>query len=228
MKIVILAAGSGSRLDRPQQGPKALTVLANGQSILELQLSALSAYLSLDDLIVSVGYHFEKVMELFPSLLYCYHPDYASLNTAKSLLKVARKVKEDLLFLNGDLVFHPHALKALLNYRKTSMLVAPCSVGEEEMKYTVDADGYIKNVSKNLQGAQGEAVGMNFISKEDLPLFLFHLEQVKNSDYFEHALQDCLRDGMRMRAITIPRNQACEVDFPEDLEQANRLVLEWS
>ncbi len=227
MKIVILAAGMGSRLDQNTPAPKALTQLANGQSILETQLQALSLYLNLQDLIVAVGFHYEKVIETFPDLLYSYNPDFRTQNTAKSLLRAAKKVKDDLLFLNGDLLFHPHALKSLLNYKNNSVLTIPGTCGDEEVKYRTDSQGFITEISKKTQGV-GEAVGLNFIKKEDLPLFLFHLEQCAENDYFEKAMEQSIREGVKFQAIPIEKHQACEIDFPEDLERANKLVQEWT
>lgn len=227
MKIIILAAGMGTRLDQNTPAPKALTELANGQSILETQLHALSQYLSLQDVIVAVGFHYEQVIEAFPDLLYSYNPDFRKQNTAKSLLRAARKVKDDLLFLNGDLVFHPHALKSLLNYKGNGVLVVPGSCGEEEIKYQTDAQGILTAISKQTKG-QGEAVGLNFIKKEDLPLFLFHLEQCAENDYFEKAMEKTILEGVKYQAIPVEKHHACEIDFPEDLERANKLLKEWT
>lgn len=227
MKIVILAAGMGTRLDRNTPAPKALTLLANQQSILETQLTTLSQYLSLQDVIVAVGFHYELIMGAFPDLLYSYSPDFSHQNTAKSLLRAARKVKDDLLFLNGDLVFHPHALKSLLNYKGNAVLVVPGACGEEEIKYKTDSHGNLTAISKQTKG-QGEAVGLNFIKKEDLPLFLFHLEQCAENDYFEKAMEKTLAEGVKFQAIPIEKQWACEIDFPEDLERANKLLKEWT
>lgn len=228
MKIIILAAGIGSRLDLEKPAPKTLTKLNNNQTILETQLSTLSQYLSLQDVIVAVGFHYEEVIGAYPDLLYSYNPDFRTQNTAKSLLRAARKVKDDLLFLNGDLIFHPHALKSLLNYKNNSVLVAPGICGEEEIKYKIDKEGNITEISKQTKNGAGEAVGLNFIKKEDLPLFLFHLEQCQENDYFEKAMEKSLQEGVKFQAIPIARRHACEIDFPEDLKHANELLKEWS
>ena|SRR5436190_1103530 len=108
MKVVILAAGIGSRLDGTQaHRPKALTQLINGKSILQFQLDALSAYLSLDQVFIIVGYQKEVIMSAFPDLMYIYNPLFERENTAKSLLRALKKIDEDVLWLNGDVVFRP-------------------------------------------------------------------------------------------------------------------------
>ena len=166
MKVIILSWGLGKRLDSPLHAPKALTLLADGRSILELQLDALSQYVSLDLVTVLVGYQFDCILKQFPNLSYLYNPDFAKENTAGSLRKALRKVDEDLLFMNGDVVFHPTILKRLLNFGQTAMLVNSGEVGEEEVKYRTDQYGKILEVSKEVQDAQGEALGINFLARK--------------------------------------------------------------
>ena len=71
MKVVILAAGIGSRLGISD--PKPLTKLKNGESILQRQITYLSEYLGMNNIIVIVGYKKELIMESFPNLVYVYN-----------------------------------------------------------------------------------------------------------------------------------------------------------
>lgn len=228
MKIVILAAGKGSRLDRKDEAPKALTKLSDGRSILQQQLEHLNCYLSLHDVVVVIGYHYEKILAAFPHLLYVYNPDYASENTSKSLLRAVKKIDEDLLFLNGDVVFHPTVIKTLLNFQGSAMIVKNGVTGEEEVKYRSNQEGVITEVSKQVISAQGEAVGINFISKKDLPCLLFHLEQCAATDYFERAIEGCIQEGLQIHALPVDPAYVSEIDFPEDLVHANELIKHWN
>lgn len=114
MKVIILAAGMGKRFRRLDL-PKSLTKLINGQSILTLQIEALSQFTSPHHILVVVGYRKEKVIEHHPNLLYVYNPDFAKENTAKSLLRALEKIDDDVLWLNGDVVFHRDVLTAILS-----------------------------------------------------------------------------------------------------------------
>jgi hypothetical protein len=53
MKIIILAAGIGSRLGNP--APKPLTVLQNGKSIMQMQIEQFTKYFNPDNIMVVVG-----------------------------------------------------------------------------------------------------------------------------------------------------------------------------
>lgn len=226
MKVIILAAGQGNRLGH-QELPKPLTPLINGKTIIGNQIDLLRHHVSLNDIMLVVGYHKEAIMEAFPDLLYVYNPSYAVENTAKSLLRALVKCKEDVLWLNGDVVFHHSVLAAILAFPQTSMVVDQGPVGEEEVKYRQDADGMIETVSKLVVDPQGEALGINYCSVRNLTSFRYALESCKNSDYFEQGLELCIEQGMKIKSVCVDRDLCTEVDFPEDLARANTLLTSW-
>src|SRR5690349_16560842 len=122
MKIVILAAGKGSRLGNPNL-PKPLTLLTDESSILLHQLNNLTQYFSIDDIIIVIGYKKELIMEAIPNLLYIYNSHFEQENTSKSLLRAFRKINDDILWLNGDVVFDPKILKIILEQNNNLMIV---------------------------------------------------------------------------------------------------------
>lgn len=227
MKTVILAAGIGKRF-RKLDLPKPLTRLANGQSILQRQVEILSKYTSLDDLIVVVGYRKEKVMEQQPDLLYVYNANFAEENTSKSLLKALRKIDEDVLWMNGDVVFHPHVLEAILASKKSSMVVNIGPVGDEEVKYRTNPKGKILEVSKTVAHPQGEALGLNFFTRRDLSALKLNLEKCQSQDYFEKAIEMCIEQGVSVSSVPVDSTECTEIDFPEDLDKANQLLKLWT
>jgi len=226
MKAIILAAGAGKRLGS-ENVPKPLTSLNNGKSILELQLERLKSHISLNDTVLVIGFQKEKIMEAFPDVLFVYNPDFAEENTAKSLLRALKKVNEDVLLLNGDVIFHPSVLAKLLACPSSCMLVNKESVGKEEVKYRTDENHRIVDVSKEIEYAEGEALGVNFFSQKDLPLLLSCLERCAPKDYFEQAIQWAISAGMKVEAVTVLTSHCMEIDFPRDLQKANQMLKLW-
>lgn len=224
MKIVILAAGIGSRLGNPF--PKPLTRLKNGKKIIQQQIDNLSSFFSKDDIMVVVGFKKELIMEEFPNLTFIYNPVFDQTNTSKSLLRALYKCRnESVLWLNGDVVFEPgvidHLLPAIKN-DKSFVSVNNSMVGEEEVKYSVDNQGFIKEISKQVKNAPGEAVGINFIASGDLSSFIDELEKCGDNDYFEKGLEEAIKNkGLRLTPIDISMYRCIEVDFTEDLDNAN-------
>ena len=221
MKAIILAAGIGSRLGN--SNPKPLTKLNNGESILGRQVAYLSEYLGVTNIIAIVGYKKDLIMESFPNLLYVYNNFYDTTNTSKSLLAGLNKIEnENVLWLNGDVVFEKELLPQIIKCSKSCMAVNTNSVGEEEIKYNIFDDGNIKEVSKTVSPALGEAVGINKLISSDLSLFKENLEKCDERDYFEKALELSIQDGMKIMPVDINKYLCMEIDFEDDLEQINK------
>jgi choline kinase len=223
--IVILAAGVGSRLGRPH--PKPLTPLADGETILGRALRQLTSRFGRHAVHLVVGFKKEMIMEEVPDVGFIYNQHYGDTNTSKSLLKALTLLGPGgVLWLNGDVVFDARVLDDLLPHIATSrsfVCVNTAAVGEEEVKYTVDADGYIRQLSKTVvDGALGEAVGINFISADDRPALARRLAECDDSDYFEKGIELAIdKDGLRIEALDISHRPVVEVDFAEDLARAN-------
>ncbi len=230
MKVVILVAGLGSRLDSALNHlPKTLTKLINGKSILQFQLETLSPFVSMDSIYLVVGYKKEAIMDHFPDLTYVYNSHFAEENTAKSLLKALKKIDhDDILWLNGDVVVRREVIESLLKQNRSLMVVNQLEVGEEEVKYRSDNRGKIIEVSKSVSNPQGEALGINFIKKADLNLLRQSLYECHNSDYFEKGIQTAIEKGLEIWKFLIDSKDCSEIDFPEDLIRANQLIRQWN
>lgn len=229
LQAVVLAAGKGTRLGRPL--PKPLTQLADGRSILAQQVDNLRQVLGEQLSITAVvGYKAPLIMEALPTLLFAYNEDYEDTNTSKSLLR-ALELSADgpVVWLNGDVVFEPALLELLLGplaRGESAVCVNTASVAEEEVKYTVDDDGYVKELSKTVVGGLGEAVGINLVGAADKALLVENLRACGDQDYFERGIELSIAQGMKVLPVDISAHVAVEVDFEEDLARAERLVAE--
>ncbi|MGV9193362.1 NTP transferase domain-containing protein [Microbacterium sp. MC2] len=228
LQTVILAAGMGSRLGRSL--PKPLTELSDGRSIMQQQHQNIRAAFGRDARITTVvGYRAETIVEAFPDAQYVYNDRYDQTNTSKSLLRALKATgKGGVLWMNGDVVFDPRVLGravALIERDQSFVTVNTAKVSDEEVKYTVDAEGFIKELSKTVVGGIGEAVGINYISRADKPTFIAQLSRVDDQDYFERGLElAIIENGLRLEPMDISDLYAVEVDFAEDLERANLFV----
>jgi len=226
MKIVILAAGIGSRLGNPM--PKPLTVLNSGKTIMQQQIDNVSAFFNPDDINIVVGFKKDLIMESFPDASYIYNQNFDTTNTSKSLLKALKKNRhESVLWLNGDVVFDSNLFKGLKEYiqkEQSFVCVNNSEVGDEEVKYNLSPDGFIKDISKVITDGLGEAVGINFISKNDIKAFINRLEECEDNDYFERGFElSIAKDNLKVLPINISDFRCLEVDFKEDLDKANKL-----
>ncbi|MDC1534910.1 phosphocholine cytidylyltransferase family protein [Flavobacteriaceae bacterium] len=226
MKIIILAAGIGSRLGNPF--PKPLTKLKNNKSIMQMMTENISSFYDTDMINLVVGFKKDLIMESFPDLTYVYNQYFDQTNTAKSLLKAIKKNKgQSILWMNGDIVFDKNILIRLKEYidKDISFVAVNTSkVAEEEVKYTLK-DDCINELSKEVKNGLGEAVGINFISSKYIELFIKRLEECNDNDYFERALEIAIeKDGFKIKPVDISDFNCIEIDFEEDLKNANNLI----
>jgi choline kinase len=226
-QVVILAAGMGTRLARPL--PKPLTELRDGRSIMKQQMDNLThAFADTFRVMVVVGFKLEAIIERFPEATFVYNEFYDQTNTSKSLLKALRASGDGgVLWLNGDVVFDPQVLVRVtphMDANQSFVVVNTSKVSDEEVKYTLDSAGFIDQLSKLVQPALGEAVGINYVAAQDKAALIARLVEVDDQDYFERGIELAIgNDGLKFQAVDISDLYAVEVDFPEDLDRANEL-----
>ncbi len=226
VQVTILAAGMGTRLGRPF--PKPLTRLSTGETIMEQQVANIRKVFG-DDVRITivVGFKNDAVMEHMPDALFVYNEMYDQTNTSKSLLKALRASHEgSVIWMNGDVVFDAVILERLTPFivsGRSAVAVNTATVAEEEVKYTVDERGLVKELSKTVANGLGEAVGINLVGARDKAALIEELDACEEQDYFERGLELAIaHHGIEVTPVDISDLFAVEVDFEGDLERANQ------
>ena len=195
---------------------------------MQRQIDTITAYFDVNDITMVVGFKKNLIMEQFPELNYVYNPFFDTTNTSKSLLMGLKKHRgNSVLWFNGDVVFEKHLLSMLtdkINKNQSFVCVNTLSVADEEVKYTLKG-GYVGKLSKKAKNGLGEAVGINFISSNDLDIFIEQLEKCDDKDYFEMGLEMAINNhDLKLSVIDISKYNCIEVDFKEDLLSTNKIV----
>ncbi|WP_432488290.1 phosphocholine cytidylyltransferase family protein [Kineococcus sp. SYSU DK018] len=229
VQVVILAAGLGTRLGRPL--PKSQTRLRDGRTIMQQQVDNVRSALGPDvPITVVVGFKAMVVVEAHPDLRFTYNEVFDSTNTSKSLLRaLTTSHRGGVLWMNGDVVFDPRVLQHVqpwLERDETFVCVNTEAVGEEEVKYTVDAEGFVRELSKTVVGGLGEAVGINYVSAADKAVLVEELRACADTDYFERGLETAIARGVRIAPVDVSRFDVVEVDFEDDLVRADLIDAE--
>ena len=233
-QFVILAAGVGSRLGMSY--PKSLTILDNSETIMARQIRNIhAAFGSNVDITIVVGFMLDSIIAAFPDEKFVYNDVYDRTNTSKSLLLALKHLdkKNNVVWMNGDVVFDEDLLfyfRNQIDSKNASIItVSTASVADEEVKYTIDSNGYINALSKiiPIDLALGESIGINYVSAADRPSLERNLATVNDNDYFERGIELSIsRDGHKYSPfdITTLGISAIEVDFVEDLVKANAAI----
>jgi choline kinase len=221
MKVVILVAGMGSRLGNSL--PKCLMPLRPDYTIIDHQLANLKAFAG--GIIAVIGFKKDLILERHPELLFAYNPLYDQTNTSQSLLIALQHLRgEDVLFLNGDVVFDPRIVAVMAQCEESCMAVIRSRVADEEVKFSLDARGHIRAVSKSVAEPIGEAIGINLIRARDLELVTRCLERCGPMDYFERGLEIAIDQGLVLWPVDVTQYPCIEVDFIDDLNRAKAMI----
>jgi choline kinase len=234
MNAVILNAGEGKRL-RPLTNlkPKCLLKL-NDMTILEHQLANLIKCGILNVVIV-VGYRADQIFELVKNknfdleVDFIQNPIYYKTNTVYSLWLARERIRDDFVYLNGDVVFHKEVLKRLLkSHYDTCIAVERKQVSEEEVKVRLDLN-LVKAIGKDIElsKAHGEFIGIAKFSKRFNKLFIGKLNEVveegKVDEFFEVALDKVLKN-YDMYAVDVSDLPCIEVDTYEDFNIVKKIT----
>jgi choline kinase/phosphatidylglycerophosphate synthase len=228
MKGIILAAGKGNRLGLST--PKCLQIIGH-KTLMQRQLDALSAQ-DVRDLVCVVGYQKEFVAEavkkMWPhKVTFVENDSYEQTNTSYSLYLARAYMDDDFFYMNADVAFRPDLLARLVTVDGDAALaIQHKKCGAEEVKVIVNGSRVMK-IGKDLDPSKclGEFIGVALFRKSINPRFIDALSQMmkegRRMDYFEGALQKiCVNTSIN--AVDITDIPCIEIDFPEDLEQANK------
>lgn len=238
MRIVVLAAGVGSRL-RPltDSRPKCL-VEVGGSAILGRLLNQAGALRCLTEAVVVTGFRQEDVADYLAR-----RPDAASLplrlvhndlydrtNNLYSLWCAREWLRDGFLLVDGDLVLGPDILPCLAAQGGSALAIdTRIKLDAEAMKCRLDAEGRVVELSKDIppDAAAGESIGLARIDPADAAGLVSHLEEIVAAggvnEYYERAFQGFLAAGWDFRVYDIHGMPWVEVDDMSDLDRATRL-----
>jgi len=235
MRAVILAAGRGQRLKASGwEDPKCLLPVG-GTTLLDNMLDTLAEN-GVRDVVLVVGYRQERLRRHLEGrngqfdVTWVLNPDYASTSTIHSLWLCRDLLDEDVLYMNGDVYFHPEVVSRLLAREGNRLAVDGKRCADEEVKVVQGGDARIERIGKTLDPAacDGEFLGVARFAAEGWAPFLRaldrHNEELGNRHLiFEVALDEIL-DAVPSYAVDVSDLPAVEIDFPADWEEAKRLA----
>ena len=234
---VILAAGTSTRL-RPltDHTPKAL-IQVLGRSMLERSIENLHA-VGVRDIVIVTGYLGDRIDEMvarrYPNepIHLVRNPDYATKGNGNSLLTTRHLAEgEELLLLDGDVIYQPGVLRALIASAHPDVIALHRSRAlgpeNEEMKLSVDADGWVVKISKEIPPgeAAGESIGIERFGAATTARLFDTLDARINRgrgsvmDHYEHAFQQMADEGVKLGVVDIDQWYVEDIDDPADLER---------
>jgi choline kinase len=231
MKVIILAAGVGSRLmPLTRNTPKSLLDLGNGYTLLERQLSALREA-GLREIVLVTGYRSEQIeakVKTYTDFDFelVYNPFYRLANNLPSAWMGLKDRDEPTMLINGDDLFQSSVVQKLMASDKEITLVVSRKdeYDDDDMKVILD-DERIVDVGKDipLADANGESIGMMLFQGRglrDIQAMLTEMIRVEENLqlFYLHALRQLMKRGHAVHYVECGPDDWAEVDFHPDLE----------
>ena len=229
MQAVILAAGTGSRLNEVSQGlPKCLLPIGE-QTLIEHQLEALSDA-GIGQVLIVVGYKADEVRKVVGNrATYIENDRYAQTNSLFSLSLASEWVQGPFVLMNSDVLFHPDILHRLLSKKGNALAYDSTSVaGQEQTKVALREEKVI-DLGKDLptEIARGESLGLlRFNTEGSKALFARVKALIQNGGEESWVMEAvrCTCNSISIRGVNIAGLPWAEIDFPYDLNRAQKEV----
>ena len=239
MRFIVLAAGTGSRLQPlTHDTPKCLITVA-GRTILERLLEQADSTRRFSEAVVITGHLAEQVASFahrwsaarsLPVRL-VHNERYMETNNGFSLYLAQHLLEEGFVLADGDLVLDPRIIARVATSGRSSLAVdSSRALDAEAMKCELDDQRLVVALSKDIPAhrAAAESIGLSHLDARDAKAVTRHLaalvQRGELNEYYERAYQDMIVDGWRPGLIDVADLGWEEVDDQRDLERARALA----
>jgi choline kinase len=235
---VLLAAGTGSRLQPlTDNAPKCLSEI-NGVSILQRLVDCLCSN-GFQRLIVVVGYLDHRIREFFDdyandlTIDYVINSRYATTNNIYSLWLARAVIGEPFLLVESDVVFDATLLKDMLQPNKIA--ISSNQTWMNGTTVTVDLLQRVLEYQMDSAEVSGKVlhktVNIYSFTKASWDCVASRLSQYviagRVNEYYELVLAEMIADGsLALDAVAFDGGRWCEVDTLADLREAELMFPE--
>jgi|TARA_B100001750_G_scaffold107398_1_gene84876 choline kinase len=248
MRVIILAAGMGSRL-RPltNDKPKCMIKLFN-ETLIERQIKIFHSC-NINDITIVTGYRNEMID--IPDVNYVKNENYETTNMNESLFCALEPSNSHVLVTYSDIVFEQKIIQQMLEITDGIRLAVnlnwkkyyqnrknhPLSEAENVLVENERILQIRKNISKSLQNQQiGEFLGIMMLSSDHVKILLerysylkknhigaFHNSSSLSNAYITDMLQEIINCGINVNPV-FTEGRWFEIDTPEDLKNVEKLI----
>jgi|TARA_B110000438_G_scaffold223948_1_gene217627 L-glutamine-phosphate cytidylyltransferase len=247
MKAIIIAAGSAKRLgDQTRELPKGLLDI-NGKSILERQIDLLKNN-GINKIIMITGPHKEKFK--FKDIQYIEDLEYEQHDVLLSLMAAKNEIKGDVITIYSDILFDEKILQQIV---KSDVDIGVVTDMNWQQKYenrtehpksqadnVIIENNKVIQIKKNIstiseRQKNGEFIGIMKFSEKGSEKFVteynkieknrlspFHDSLIFERAYLTDMIQELIDQKINVDPIIVDGNW-CEIDTPQDLENAKKI-----
>lgn len=227
MKVLLLAAGRGTRISRYLEGNPKCTVDIGGQKLIEYTIDMFLRK-GITDIAMVLGYRANVIRKTLngKNIRFFYNPFYDVTNSIASawFAKDFLADTDDTIIMNADVYLEETLLDRILECKKSPVMFADSTKKETadyKFKYT---NGLLEKYGKELEGddVSGEYVGIGKFDKAFIPDFLQNMQLLINTQQHSVWWENILYSMVGKKDIFVEETNGlfwAEVDYIEDYER---------
>jgi len=251
MRIIIIAAGSSTRLSKETANtPKGLLKI-NDKSIIDFQLDLFKKN-HLPDITIIIGPDKQK-FEL-KNVNYIQDYEFQNHDVLGSLMAAKSVMNDELLTSYSDIIFNEKILRSMIDFKGDIGIAVDLDWGKKYVNRTQHPKSQADNVlmennkilkiKKNIKDCKptqdvGEFIGLMKLSKKGAKIFVekfdhlmkfhkgkFHDAPSLKKAYLTDMIQELVDSGILVDPIII-NGKWYEIDTPQDLELARKNIKDF-
>lgn len=237
VRAILLAAGVGRRLGQNRPMPKVL-LRFGGRTLLERHLAALAGN-GVGDVTITVGFEAEAIRAEVTRLGYAVdfvtNADYRQGSLVSlAVQREALRSGETVLLMDGDVLYDARMIARLLEAGGENVLLVDRNIepGDEPVKICFRGETIVdfRKQPEHRHDWHGESVGFFRFSPEMAGMLAARCEayvaQGRTALEYEEAIRDLiLEEPARFAAADVSDLPWTEIDFTEDVERAENVIL---
>ena len=247
MKVIILAAGRGSRMGNLTSHIPKCMIEFMGKPILEYTLKTLNNHKSINEIVLLRGYQSEKIK--YPNIKY--YDAVQTQNMVETLFFATEELNDDLLILYGDVIMSENIIDLLVKSKYDISVCIDANWKElHELRFgnlsddlescAIDNEGNITNIGEKkpqLDDVNGQYFGAIRLNSNGCEIFKSFYDKAKNKEnlnqnwmrgrnfnsiYMTDFLQGLIDDGNKIKAVMCNKGWL-EFDSKSDLDIYEKL-----
>jgi choline kinase len=236
MKVLIMAAGIGSRISRHLNNQPKCCVKVNDEELIKYTFSLLNKK-GISDIAIVTGYNDYYILDALKGFSFKHYknPFYDVTNSIASTWFAQEFLdsSDDIIVMNGDVFIEEKVLDILLDSHKTPLFLGDSSrIEDADYKFQWDNNILLK-YGKELSAEEitGEYVGIAKISKNDILFMKEELNKMILNQKHTYWWEDIFYRNLDKKPIYIKDIKGifwAEVDYIEDYERIKEYMLKKS
>lgn len=234
MKVLIMAAGVGSRISRHMHGRPKCCVNVGGKPLIRYTIELLNA-MGITDIAIVTGYQSNFIVQALSGCRYThfYNPFFKITNSVASawMARDFIPASEDLIIMNGDVFAEESVFRTLIEDERTPLMLADSSrIHDADYRFKWSDDQILQKYGKQLEDAEttGEYVGIGKIGGRGLWDFKQRVMDLVNGQEYDCWWEDAVYRAVDEEKKVCIRDVAglfwAEVDYIEDYTRIQNFV----